>query len=101
MWLEPIAESSEASDFASLLRNYEDVFDATVLSAMSGEPFKINFKPNATPYAQLKARKCAISYLEQLKKQLQEKEQLRVMPPHKEPSPWCHPIVIAQKKGTD
>ena len=66
---------------------------------MSGESFKINLKPNATPYAQLKARK--IPYVEQLKKQLHDMEQLGVISPHEEPSLWCHPIVIAPKKGTD
>ena len=68
---------------------------------MSREPFKINLKPNATPYAQLKARKIPIPYLEQLKKKLQEMEQLGVISPHEEASPWCHPIVIAPTKGTD
>ena len=76
-------------------------FDETALPAMSREPFKINLKPNATPYAQLKARKIPIPYLEQLKKKLQEMEQLGVISPHEEPSPWCHPIVIAPTKGTD
>jgi len=68
---------------------------------MSGEPFKINLKPDATPYAQLKARKVPIPYLEQLKKQLNEVEQLGVISAYEEPSPWCHPIVIAPKKDTD
>ena len=68
---------------------------------MSGEPFKINLKPDATPYAQLKARKIPIPYLDQLKKQLNEMEQLGVISAYEGPSPWCHPIVIAPKKDTD
>ena len=31
-----IAENSEDSDFSSILRNYEDIFDETVPPAMSG-----------------------------------------------------------------
>ena len=85
---------------SSLLQEYKDD-DETVLPAMSGKPFKINLKPDATPYAQLKARKIPIPYLDQLKKQLNEMEQLGVISAYEEPSPWCHPIVIAPKKDTD
>ena len=46
-----ITENPEDTDFSSILQNYEDIFDETVLPAMSGEPFKIYLKPNATPYA--------------------------------------------------
>ena len=68
---------------------------------MSGEPFKINLKPDATPCAQLKVREIPIPYLDQLKKQLNEMEQLGVISAYEGPSPWCHPIVIAPKKDTD
>ena len=33
--------------------------------------------------------------------QFHDMEKLGVISPHEEPSPWCHPIVIAPKKGTD
>ena len=62
---------------------------------------QINLKPNITTYPQLKARKIPIPYMEQLKKQLNDMEQLGVISPHEEPRPWCHPIMIAPKKGTD
>lgn len=54
---------------------------------MSGEPFKINLKLDATPYAQLKARKVPIPYLDRLKEQLNEMGQLRVISACGEPSP--------------
>ena len=68
---------------------------------MSGKLFKINLKPDATPCAQLKARKIPIPYLDQLKKQLNEMEQLGVISAYEEPSAWSHPIVIAPKKDSD
>ena len=97
----PVVQSSDEVDLSSRVRDYQEVFDETVLPAMSGEPFEINLKPNATPYAQLKARRIPIPYMEQLKRQLHDMEKLGVISPHEEPSPCCHPIVIAPKKGTD
>ena len=47
----PIVQSSDEVDLSSLVHDYEEVFDETVLPAMSGESIKINPKPNATPYA--------------------------------------------------
>lgn len=98
---QPIVQSSDDVNLSSLVHDYKEVFDETVLPAMSGEPFKINLKPNTTPHAQLKARNIPIPYMERLKKQLHEMEHLGVISPHEEPSPWCHPIVIAPQKGTD
>ena len=72
----PVVQSSDEVDLSSLVRDYEEVFDETVLPAMSGESFKINLKANATPYAQLKARKIPIPYMEQLKRQLHDMEKL-------------------------
>ena len=46
-----ITENSEDSDFSSILRTNEYIFDKTVLPAVSGEPFTIKPKPNVTPYA--------------------------------------------------
>ena len=37
----PVVQSSDEVDLSSLVRDYEEVFDETVLPAMSGEPFKI------------------------------------------------------------
>ena len=54
--------------------------------------------PDATPYAQLKARNIPLPYLEQ--QQLSEMEQLQIISAFEEPGPWCHPIVIAPKKDT-
>ena len=96
-----VVSNDDETSVSSLLQEYKDVFHETVLPAMSGAPFKINLKPDATPCAQLKARKIPILYLDQLKKQLNEMEQLGVITACEEPSPWCHPIVIAPKKDTD
>ena len=65
-----VVSNDDETSVSSLLQEYKDFFDETVLPGMSGEPFKINPKPDATPCAQLKARKIPIPYLDQLKKQL-------------------------------
>ena len=77
--VQPVVSNDDETSVSSLLQEYKDVFDETVLPVMSGEPFKINLKPDATPCAQLKARKIPIPYLDQLKKQLNEMEQLGVI----------------------
>jgi hypothetical protein len=83
------------------LQSYHDIFDDTILPEMKGDAFKINLKPDVQPYAQAKARKIPIPYMDQLKKQLDEMERLDVISVHEEPSTWCHPIVIAPKKDSD
>jgi hypothetical protein len=92
---------SEDTNFTPLLQSYKDVFDDTSLPEMNGDVFKIHLKPDAQPYAQAKARRIPIPYMDQLKKQLDEMERLGVISSHKEPSTWCHPIVIAPKKDSD
>ena len=92
---------TEDTNFTPLLQSYNDVFDDTSLPEMKGDPFKINLRPDAQPYAQAKARKIPIPYMDQLKKQLDEMERLGVISAHEEPSTWCHPIVIAPKKDSD
>ena len=74
-----------------------EIFDETVQPAMSGKPFKINLKRDAT----LKGQKVPIPYLDQLKKQLNEMEQLGVISAYEDFSAWCQPIVIALKKDID
>ena len=92
---------SEDTNFSPILEAYEDVFNDATLPEMKGDTFKINLKPDTQPYAQLKARRIPIPYLQQLKKQLEEMEHLGIISTHEEPSPWCHPIVIAPKKQSD
>ena len=92
---------TEDTNFTPLLQSYNDVFDDTSLPEMKGDAFKINLKPDAQPYAEAKARKIPIPYMDQLKKQLDEMERLGVISAHEEPSTWCHPILIAPKKDSD
>ena len=68
---------------------------------MNGDAFEIHLKPDAPPYAQAKAGKILLPYMDQLKKQLDEMERLGVISSHEEPSSWCHLIVIALKKESD
>ena len=92
---------TEDTNFTLLLQSYNNVFDDTSLPEMKGDAFKVILKPDAQPYAQAKARKIPIPYMDQLKKQLDEMEHLGVISAHEEPSTWCHPIVIAPKKDSD
>ena len=92
---------SEDSNFSPTLESYEDSFNDANFPEMKGDSFNINLKPDAQPYAQLKAKQIPTPYLQQLKKQLEEMERLGIISTHEEPSSWCHPIVIAPKKHRD
>ena len=59
---------NKETNSSSILESYEDVFNDATLPEMKGDSFKINFKPDAQPYAQLKVRRIPIPYLQQLKK---------------------------------
>ena len=72
-------------------------FNDISLPEMKGDAFKINLKP----YAQAKACKIPIPYMDQLKKQLDEVKHLGVISAYEEPSTSCHPLVIAPKKDSD
>ena len=97
----PSMTYTEDTNFTPLLQSYNDVFDDTSLPEMKGDAFKINLKPDAQPYAQVKVRKIPVPYMDQLKKQLDKMERLGVTSAHEKPSTWCHPIVIAPKKNSD
>ena len=92
---------TDDTNFTPLLQSYNDISDDTILPEMKDDSFKINLKPDVQPYAQAKARKIPIPYMDQLKKQLDEMERLGVISVHEEPSTWCHPMVIAPKKDSD
>ena len=77
---------TEDTNVTPLLQSYNDVFDDTSLPEMKDDAFNINLKPDAQPYAQAKARKIPIPYMDQLKKQLDEMEHLGVISAHEEPS---------------
>jgi hypothetical protein len=91
---------TEDTNFTPLLQSYNDIFDDTIFPEMKGDAFKINLKPDVQAYAQEKARKIPIPYLDQLRKQLDEMERLGVISVHESKSQalgviqsYIHPIV--------
>ena len=63
---------TEDTNLTPPLQFKNDIFDDTTLLKMKGDAFKINLKLDAQPYAQTKARKIHITYMNQRKKQLDE-----------------------------
>ena len=85
---------------ADLLTEYADVFDDTILKPMSGPPMDIVLEPDAKPHRVYTARPIPYAYREQVKSQLDSMVSEGVIEPVSDPSDWCHPIVVVNKKGS-
>ena len=83
-----------------LLREYQDVFDMSNLKTMFTEPVHIVLKEGAVPFCLNSARPVPFAYRDQVKSQLDDMVAQQIIEPVSEPSEWCHPIVLADKKGT-
>ena len=87
-------------DKRKLIEEFADVFDDTRLQVMDTEPVEIPLQPNAVPFRITAARQIPFAYREQIKVQLDEMVEQEIIEPVTEPSEWCHPIVVVDKKGT-
>ncbi|XP_065193134.1 uncharacterized protein LOC135824328 [Sycon ciliatum] len=86
---------------AELLAEFADVFDDSVLKPMLGGPMEIRVRADAKPVAAYHARQIPHAYRDQVKSQLDDMVQDAIIEEVTEPSAWCHPIVIVDKKGTN
>ena len=84
----------------SLMKEFADVFDDTELKAMKGPPMNIELQPDAKAHRVYAARPIPFAYRDQVKTQLDNMVAEGIIEPVSEPSEWCHPIVIVDKKGT-
>ncbi|XP_043205454.1 uncharacterized protein K02A2.6-like [Amphibalanus amphitrite] len=82
----------------AILREFADVFDG-VIKVMSGEEFEIRLRPDATPLAISAPRRVPFALREPLLKELQKLEADDIITPMTEPTSWCAPIVVSEKKN--
>ncbi|XP_065190961.1 uncharacterized protein K02A2.6-like [Sycon ciliatum] len=83
-----------------LLQEFSDVFSDTGLKAMAGPPMDIQLQPDAKPSCVHTARPIPYAFRDQVKSQLDTMVVDGIIEPVSEPSEWCHPIVLVDKKGT-
>ena len=86
---------------AELLAEFADFFDDSVLKPMLGRPMEIRVRADAKPVAAYHARQIPHAYRDQVKSQLDDMVQDAIIEEVTEPSAWCHPIVIVDKKRTN
>ena len=68
---------------------------------MEGEVFTISLMEGAEPFCVKAPRSIPFAYREQLKKELDLRQQQGIITPVTEVTEWCAPIVVISKKGTD
>ena len=83
-----------------LLEELADVIDNSQLHSMDGPPMDIQLQPGAVPSCVRNARTIPFAYIDQVNSQLDGMLEDGIIEPLTEPSEWCHPIVLAPKKGS-
>ncbi|XP_065190896.1 uncharacterized protein K02A2.6-like [Sycon ciliatum] len=84
-----------------LMQEFADVFDDSQLKPMAGPPMEIKLQSDATPTRVNGARAIPFAFRDQIKSQLDDMVINGIIEPVTEPSDWCHPIVIADKKSSN
>ena len=85
---------------SQLLEEFSDVFDDSTLKPMSGPPMDIVLEPDAKPHRVYTAHPIAYAYREKVKAQVDDMVSEGIVETVSDPSDWCHPIVIVDKKGS-
>ena len=83
-----------------LLVEFSDVFDTSSLKPMHGPAMNIELEADAKPSCVHSSRPIPYTFRDQIKAMLDEMVADHIIEPVLEPSSWCHPIVIVDKKGT-
>ena len=83
-----------------LLVEFSDVFDTSSLKPMHGPAMNIELQADAKPSCVHSSRPIPYAFRDQINAQLDEMVANHIIEPVSEPSSWCHPIVIVDKKGT-
>ena len=85
-----------ATDYTeSILERYPTVFQGL---GNFGEEYKIELKPDATPYSLMAPRNIPIPLRPKVKEELTRMESLGVISPVDQPTPWCAGMVVVPKK---
>ena len=96
----PSAKVKEAHK-AELLKTFESVFDVSKeLKTMKGKPMRILLREDAVPFALTAPRHIPFAWRDQVKSQLEEMVQKGIIKEVKEPTEWCHPMLIRPKKDS-
>ena len=64
-----------------------------------GDPYDIQFQPEAQPYALFTSRNIPLPLHLKVKQELERIESLGIISKVDEPTPWCAGMVVAPKKG--
>eukprot|EP00117_Sycon_ciliatum_P031337 scpid17782/ scgid3606/ Retrotransposable element Tf2 155 kDa protein type 1 len=83
-----------------LLQEFADVFSDSGLKPMEGPPMEIELQHDSKPSCVHTARPIPYAFRDQIKTQLDGMVSDGIIEPVTEPSEWCHPIVIVDKKGS-
>ena len=83
-----------------LMKEFPTVFDG-VVRAMPGEVFQICLKDGAKPFSVTSPRRVPFPKQEKLEAQIKKLESAGIIAPVTEPTEWCSPIVVADKKSSD
>ena len=84
-------------DSEAMFTEFADVFDG-VIKVMPGEEFQICLRFDATPVAVSAPRRVPFALREPLFHELQKLESEDIITPVTEPTSWCAPIVVSEKK---
>ncbi|TRY75125.1 hypothetical protein TCAL_16851 [Tigriopus californicus] len=99
--VQAVCRREQTKETECKLRNeFSDVFDEKNLKPMKGSPMTITLEDNAIPHQERNARNIPVAYEGQVKKQLDDMLDDVIIEWVVEPSAWCHPIVVVNKKGT-
>ena len=69
------------------------------LKTMRGKPMRIELTENAIPFAMTTARSIPYAWIEQVKSKLKDMKDKNIIREVKEPTDWCHPLVLQPKKN--
>jgi len=70
-----------------------------VIGLLKGDPIRIRVKNNVTLYHINTARRIPISLIPKVEKELERMEKLNVIMKVTEPTDWCSPMVVTEKKS--
>ena len=85
----------------AMKKAFPKVFDSSTLREMSGGEMKIELTEDAVPFAITGARNIPFCWREEVKKQLDDLQEKKIIEPVHHPTEWCHPLVPVPKRSSD
>ena len=94
----PATPAADDPASVAIFREFHDVLDGTI-KIMPGEEFAIRLRSDATPFAISAPRRVPFALREPLLQELQKLEANDIITPVTEPTSWCAPIDVCEKKN--